>query len=260
MKILFFIFAALFSGTICAQFEFDIRQSNEFIVATCFDSKWDKTTNSCIWKPSFYEQWQFNEKGTPTMRTKIDTFIDHTETEYKDEKVRYRTIVTYTHGKYTTECHACSPLTSIIVLRINNKTKKWELVNFNKYAPVGGSWGERPTVSAIDISDEIKLIKFEMGNSGQGITTTNTAIFALGNEVLSEETFFTNGGETDDPEKRCAFNTEITIDKTKQQITLHKKGTQCVYDNDERKVVPIDKRKTYQYESGYKSGKLTEIK
>lgn len=261
MKTFFFIFAALFSGTICAQFEFSIRLSNEKIVATCFDAELDESDTSYVWKPSFYEQWKLHEGGTQTMRTKIDTFIDHNETESGNEKVRYRTIITYTHGNLSAVgCHACRPFTSIIVLRINSKTKSWELVNFNKYASVNGSWGNRPKVETIDISDEIKLIKFDTPYDGQGTYTSHLTIFALGNEVLSEEIFFTNGGNTDDPEKLCGFDTDITIDKTKQQITVHKEGTQFFYGSGETKIVPIDERKTYQYKSGYKKGTLSEIK
>jgi hypothetical protein len=260
MKIFFFIFAALFSGTICAQFKFSIRLSNEKIVATCFDAELDETDTSYVWKPSFYEQWKLHEGGTQIMRTKIDTFIDHNETKHNNEKVRYRTIITYTHGTYTSSCHACSPFTSLIVLKINSKTKSWELVNFNKYASVWGTWDNRPKVETIDISDEIKLLKFDMHDSGQGTYTSHLTIFALGNEVLSEEIFFTNGGNTNDPKELCSFGTKITIDKTKQQITLHKEGTQCVSGSGETKIVPIDERKTYQYKSGYEKGTLTEIK
>jgi hypothetical protein len=260
MKIFFFIFAALFSGTICAQFKFSIRLSNEKIVATCFDAELDETDTSYVWKPSFYEQWKLHEGGTQIMRTKIDTFIDHNETKHNNEKVRYRTIITYTHGTYTSSCQACSPFTSLIVLKINSKTKSWELVNFNKYASVWGTWDNRPKVETIDISDEIKLLKFDMHDSGQGTYTSHLTIFALGNEVLSEEIFFTNGGNTNDPKELCSFGTKITIDKTKQQITLHKEGTQCVSGSGETKIVPIDERKTYQYKSGYEKGTLTEIK
>ncbi len=253
---LLFCFLCLLSK-LFAQFTFPTTMRDEDIVATCFDTKWDDELNACFWKPNFYDQWKLFEKDTEALRIEIDTAFGYAYKEYKSTIVYHRIILLYSFGSIGAgDCHACAPLMSLIFLEKRANSTKWELKNFNKYAPSGDSWGRKCAFDVIEISADIKLLTVKETYSQGGEYYESMDIYAFGEKVLSFETYYNNSGLASTPEEKCAFSTEMSIDKEKQQIRFHRKGTEYQDKYPDRKIVPVNEEKVFQFAGG----KLTELK
>lgn len=157
-------------------------------------------------------------------------------------------IVSYTQhiiDNNISTCHACSVRLSIF--EFSKHQNNWLLMNKHINITEVGAWGEIPIVKAMEIGRNIFGVIIEQGYTAQGLTMTDTIMYAkVGSEY--KEVFSSETGESN-MEGYCA-NWEASIRFDKQGSSFYdliviKKGNKKDYEGN---CKLINQQITYKFD------------
>lgn len=217
------------------------------LIEKFFDASFNSQTNEFSWKPNFEERLNFGVSNNGKLYTKIDTILNYGSSK------KFRTIVLNTFVKEENgekeNCHACSPILSLIIFEFDKENEYLNLRYFKKNVTHYGAWGEPYPVDILQFSEDEYLLVVNGGWSGQGVTSISKRFYYYGTEVLSVESYADNFGWTDDKNLQYKYETLIDLDKVKKTITLTKKGTEISEKTDLK--VPVNKVEKYKFDEDY---------
>lgn len=190
------------------------------IVSKFFETNWVKEDSTFRWIPNLGESVEFtNNLKKDTLRTKIDTIINYSESGFEKKMI---ILSTNTYGNI---CHGCQPTLGIIDLSFDSSNDSIRVDNFSKNIGHFGTWGNSPKEKSMQQIQKDKFcLKITEYGSYFGIETGITSLFIGTEKVYSFVSYISNHDAVEFDREKYSFKSSIQYDKKTDTLKIIKIG------------------------------------
>lgn len=207
---------AIFTGAHSQDGTFFIKKvTDPNIITTLFDSK-IIVQGRVIWKPNFYEKFQFNVSYDGRCYTNLDTVMEYTSYGKKHALLIFTTYG-FENRNQQYDCHACAPDLSVARFTYEEEKNGWLLDRMEKYLGRHGSWGYMGPRGLQKIGPEEYALQLSGGHTGQGYTVTWTSFHDLESfkSIFTTTTHSDNEGVGDPSDKTYVWDKKVEFVKSR---------------------------------------------